>query len=101
VRKAASASRPIVLICRSGRRSATPGCLEEAGFERYLQVAHGFEGDSMIAITQLAQRLALRGPALGADLIPIGFQGHYYEHHPRFHEAEHKRVSGLLMQFSV
>jgi rhodanese-related sulfurtransferase len=40
------ASRPIVLICRSGNRSAEAGeALEKAGFKHVYNVTHGFEGD--------------------------------------------------------
>lgn len=46
VRKAASFNRPVVLICRSGRRSADAGmALEAAGIKEVYNVAHGFEGD--------------------------------------------------------
>jgi rhodanese-related sulfurtransferase len=46
VRKAASVNRPVVLICRSGRRSADAGeALEKAGMKEVYNVAHGFEGD--------------------------------------------------------
>lgn len=46
VRKAASVNRPVVLICRSGRRSADAGeALEKAGLKDVYNVAHGFEGD--------------------------------------------------------
>jgi rhodanese-related sulfurtransferase len=45
-RKAASVNRPVVLICRSGRRSADAGeALEKAGMKEVYNVAHGFEGD--------------------------------------------------------
>jgi len=38
--------RPVVLICRSGRRSVEAGeALEQAGFGRVINVLHGFEGD--------------------------------------------------------
>lgn len=38
--------RPIVLICRSGRRSVDAGrALEEAGFTRVYNVLEGFEGE--------------------------------------------------------
>lgn len=38
--------RPVVLICRSGRRSAEAGeALEKAGFSDVYNVTHGFEGD--------------------------------------------------------
>jgi len=40
------ASRPIVLICRSGNRSTEAGeALERAGFGNVHNVLHGFEGD--------------------------------------------------------
>jgi rhodanese-related sulfurtransferase len=39
-------SRPVVLICRSGRRSVDAGkVLEGAGFTNVYNVLHGFEGD--------------------------------------------------------
>lgn len=48
VRKLAghSSVRPIVLICRSGKRSLEAGAaLEQAGFTNVANVLHGFEGD--------------------------------------------------------
>ena len=40
------ATRPIVLICRSGNRSLDAGrALEEAGFTKVYNVLHGFEGE--------------------------------------------------------
>ena len=46
VKAAASLNRPIVLICRSGRRSAEAGeLLEKAGLTSIYNVTHGFEGD--------------------------------------------------------
>ncbi len=46
VRKATSVNRPIVLICRSGDRSADAArALEEAGYTKVYHVIHGFEGD--------------------------------------------------------
>jgi rhodanese-related sulfurtransferase len=46
VKKAASQNRPVVLICRSGRRSMDAGqALEQAGFTDVYNVTHGFEGD--------------------------------------------------------
>ncbi len=46
VKKAASADRPVVLICRSGRRSVDAGLvLEKAGLTEVYNVMHGFEGD--------------------------------------------------------
>ena len=45
-RKASSINRPILLICRSGNRSADAGrALEEAGFHGVYNVLHGFEGE--------------------------------------------------------
>lgn len=39
-------SRPVVLICRSGKRSVDAGkVLENAGFSDVYNVLHGFEGD--------------------------------------------------------
>jgi rhodanese-related sulfurtransferase len=38
-------SRPVILICRSGRRSVDAGeVLEKAGFTDVYNVLHGFEG---------------------------------------------------------
>lgn len=46
VKKAASVNRPVVLICRSGRRSVDAGLsLEKAGLTDVYNVLHGFEGD--------------------------------------------------------
>jgi rhodanese-related sulfurtransferase len=46
VRKATSVNRPVVLICRSGNRSADAArALEEAGYTKVYHVVHGFEGD--------------------------------------------------------
>lgn len=45
-RKAASMNRPVVLICRSGKRSADAGAyLERHGFPEVYNVISGFEGD--------------------------------------------------------
>lgn len=45
-RAAGNASRPLVLICRSGRRSAEAGVmLESHGFTEVYNVVHGFEGE--------------------------------------------------------
>jgi len=45
VKMAASANRPVVLICRSGNRSAEAGLkLEEAGLAAVYNVQYGFEG---------------------------------------------------------
>lgn len=46
VKKATSMDRPVVLICRSGRRSVEAGlALEKAGLTEVFNVLHGFEGD--------------------------------------------------------
>ena len=46
VKKAASMNRPVVLICRSGRRSVDAGqALEKAGLQEVYNVLNGFEGD--------------------------------------------------------
>lgn len=45
VKKIASMSRPVVLICRSGHRSVDAGlALEKAGFTEVYNVVDGFEG---------------------------------------------------------
>lgn len=42
----AMSNRPVVLICRSGKRSAEAGqALMAAGFRDVYNVSHGFEGD--------------------------------------------------------
>jgi rhodanese-related sulfurtransferase len=39
-------ARPVVLICRSGKRTVDAGlALEAAGFTHVVNVLHGFEGD--------------------------------------------------------
>jgi rhodanese-related sulfurtransferase len=46
VKKASSLNRPVVLICRSGKRSIDAGkALENAGLSDIYNVLHGFEGD--------------------------------------------------------
>ncbi len=46
VKKLASSERPVVLICRSGKRSVDAGlALEKAGLSNIYNVLHGFEGD--------------------------------------------------------
>jgi rhodanese-related sulfurtransferase len=45
-REGGSEQRPVVLICRSGKRTVEAGlALEAAGFEQVVNVLHGFEGD--------------------------------------------------------
>ncbi len=45
-REAGPAERPVVLICRSGKRTVEAGlALEAAGFKEVVNVLHGFEGD--------------------------------------------------------
>lgn len=44
-KKAASVNRPVVIICRSGNRSADAGrLLEQEGFSEVYNVSDGFEG---------------------------------------------------------
>jgi rhodanese-related sulfurtransferase len=44
--EAGDATRPILLICRSGQRTLDAGeALEAAGFTHVINVLHGFEGD--------------------------------------------------------
>jgi rhodanese-related sulfurtransferase len=46
LREAGRRDRPVLLICRSGRRSLDAGkALEAAGFTEVMSVLHGFEGD--------------------------------------------------------
>ena len=45
-REAGDTQRLVVLICRSGKRSADAGlALEAAGFSQVVNVVHGFEGE--------------------------------------------------------
>ena len=45
-REAGDTSRPVLLICRSGKRTISAGeALEAAGFTNVAHVVHGFEGD--------------------------------------------------------
>ena len=45
-REAGSKERPLLLICRSGKRTLEAGkALEAAGFQEVAHVLHGFEGD--------------------------------------------------------
>jgi rhodanese-related sulfurtransferase len=45
-REAASPAQPVLLICRSGKRTLEAGkALEAAGFSDVQHVVHGFEGD--------------------------------------------------------
>ena len=46
LREAGRRDRPVLPICRSGRRSLEAGkALEDAGFTEVMSVLHGFEGD--------------------------------------------------------
>ena len=46
MREAGQADRPVVLICRSGKRTVDAGlALEAAGFPEVVNVLHGFEGE--------------------------------------------------------
>ena len=45
-REAGSKTRPVLLICRSGKRTEDAGrVLEDAGFSDVAHVVHGFEGE--------------------------------------------------------
>ena len=45
-REAGGTARPVVLLCRSGRRTIPAGeALEAAGFGEVVNVVHGFEGE--------------------------------------------------------
>lgn len=45
-RMAGSKANPVVLICRSGKRTLDAGkALEDAGFTQVVNVLHGFEGE--------------------------------------------------------
>ena len=45
-RESGDKSRPVLLLCRSGRRSIPAGeALEAAGFTEVINVLHGFEGE--------------------------------------------------------
>jgi rhodanese-related sulfurtransferase len=45
-KEAGRPDRPVVLLCRSGKRSVPAGeALEAAGFTEVVNVLHGFEGD--------------------------------------------------------
>jgi rhodanese-related sulfurtransferase len=46
VREGGAPERPVVLLCRSGKRTVEAGlALEAAGFAEVVNVLHGFEGD--------------------------------------------------------
>ena len=58
LREAGGPQRPIVLLCRSGKRTVHAGvALEAAGFTEVVNVLHGFEGD----LDQHFQRGRLNG----------------------------------------
>ena len=45
-REAGGKARPVVLLCRSGRRTIPAGeALEAAGFGEVVNIVHGFEGE--------------------------------------------------------
>jgi rhodanese-related sulfurtransferase len=71
-RKAASVNRPVLLICRSGRRSADAGrYLEKKRLPRCVQhPARLRRRHGRNAASQHQERLAVRRTALGADLKP-------------------------------
>jgi rhodanese-related sulfurtransferase len=46
LREAGGPQRPVVLLCRSGKRTVEAGLtLEAAGFREVVNVVHGFEGE--------------------------------------------------------
>ena len=46
LREGGQPARPVVLLCRSGKRTVEAGLvLEAAGFEAVVNVLHGFEGE--------------------------------------------------------
>lgn len=46
LREGGQLARPVVLLCRSGKRTVDAGlALEAAGFEAVVNVLHGFEGE--------------------------------------------------------
>ena len=46
LREAGSTDRPVLLLCRSGKRTLPAGeSLEAAGFTEVINILHGFEGD--------------------------------------------------------
>jgi rhodanese-related sulfurtransferase len=69
-REAGAKDRPVLLICRSGKRTVAAGeALEAAGFANVAHVVHGFEGD----LDDQFKRSTLNGwrfegSALGADV---------------------------------
>ena len=57
-REAGDKSRPVLLICRSGKRTIDAGlALAAAGFENVAHVLHGFEGD----LNEVFKRSSLNG----------------------------------------
>jgi rhodanese-related sulfurtransferase len=57
-REAVSKQQPILLICRSGKRTLDAGlALEAAGFTEVIHVVHGFEGE----LDEQFQRSTLNG----------------------------------------
>ena len=57
-RQAGGKSQPVLLICRSGKRSLAAGkALEAAGFSDVQHVVHGFEGE----LDEQFRRSALSG----------------------------------------
>ena len=56
--EAGSKERPVLLICRSGKRTLDAGlALEAAGFSEVAHVVHGFEGD----LNEVFKRSSLNG----------------------------------------
>ena len=57
-KEAGAKGRPVLLICRSGKRTLDAGAaLEAAGFTEVLHVVHGFEGD----LNEAFKRSSLNG----------------------------------------
>lgn len=57
-REAGSRERPVLLICRSGKRTVDAGlALEAAGFRSVQHVVHGFEGE----LDEAMQRSRING----------------------------------------
>ena len=58
LREATGKDQPVLLICRSGKRTLDAGlALEAAGFTEVIHVVHGFEGD----LDEQFQRSTLSG----------------------------------------
>jgi rhodanese-related sulfurtransferase len=57
-REASGKDQPVLLICRSGKRTLDAGqALEAAGFGKVINIVHGFEGE----LDEQFQRSSLSG----------------------------------------